>query len=116
MVKEYPIIWFEEDSNGGWTQQMTKLNLNNLKFEGHGIPESDEALQDEINDLAKSCKKDSVKALTPKSPTPFTEIVNILKDKHLIASNEPSDNEDDDIRDQRKKHKEDVSKTKFKRK
>ena len=89
---------------------MTKLTLNNLKFEGHGVPDSNEALMDEINDLVKACKKESVKAATPKSPTPFTEVVNVLREKHLIASNVPSDNEEDEeIIQLKKKHKVDVS-------
>ena len=87
---------------------MTKLKLNNLKYEGYGIPDSAEALQDQINDHVKSCKKENVKVSPPKGPTLFTDIVRILKEHNLIASNEPSDDEDDEVREQKKQHMEQV--------
>ena len=73
---------------------MTKLSLNNLTYDGGSIPESATGLQDQLQDLVKTCRKDKVKVALPTSPTPYSELVIALRDKGILASNDLSEPED----------------------
>ena len=75
---------------------MTKLNLNNLTFDGGSIPDSPEALHDQILDYVKTCKKEKLKVPVPKSPTPYSELVRCLIEKKILASNDLSGSENEE--------------------
>ena len=111
-MSEYPIIWFEEDLEGGWNSFLTKLKLNSISLEGGGVPGTTKAMQDRLRDLVKACKINGVKVSLPKQATPYTELVKVLTEKGVLMSNAYSDSEDEDddaVQALKKQHEDEVS-------
>ena len=86
------MIWFKTDRAGRWPELQNKLELNDLDYPGRKLPE-DNAL-DNIRTMHAKCLKDGAPSFPcPTSPTTYTDLIKILKEKGLISSY-PSDSND----------------------
>ena len=91
MVTEFPLIWFHEDSHGGWQRLKTKFSLNNLLFEGGLVPSSAVAIKDGIKDLVATCRAQGAEIQTPPSkPLSFIALVKTLEDLGLLSGSTPA--------------------------
>ena len=64
-------------------------------------------MQDRLRDLVQACKQEGVKVSMPKKPTPYKDIVKVLKEKGVIGSNDLSDSEGDEVLNDLQKNHED---------
>ena len=91
---EFPLIWFREDSHGGWQRLKTKFALNNLLFEGGLVPTSAIAVKDAIKDLVATCRAQGAEIQTPPSkPLSFIALVKTLEDLGLLSGSTPAPHE-----------------------
>ena len=81
-----PLLWFREDSQGGWTRLKIKLELNGLIFEGGLVPTSASATKDLLNDLIQTCEAQGAPVMPPPTkPVSFTTLVKRLEELHLLS-------------------------------
>ena len=93
MVSAYPIVWFREDTSGGWPRLTTKFGLNNLNFIGKNVPVSSSAVLEAIEELVTSCKAEDEEAdvsYIHKKPLTFTKLVQAMEAKGLLKPTKPS--------------------------
>ena len=84
-MNDYPLVWFEEDSRGGWSELLTKLKQFNLVFIGSRMESWNRSCPDQIVDLAALCRQQGgvlinipVRALT------YTQLICELQRLRLV--------------------------------
>jgi len=85
----YPILWFEEDVNGGWNRLNLKLSLHNLHFDGGLVSSSKKAAADHIKDLIEAARAQGASTISvPKKAMPFGNLITHLETHGLLPSGE----------------------------
>ena len=89
LVLQHPVVWFKEDSSGGWTRFNNKCNNNNLVFDGSKVPGDSRAVLDTVQEVFISCKGEVDGADLPAPPTKpitFTALVKQLETEGLLKA------------------------------
>ena len=84
---KHPMGWFRTDENGRWPELTNKLSLNDLEYKGTKVVVEPEAALENVRTCHATCLKDGAPQFPcPNKPHSYSEVVEILRKKGLIAS------------------------------